>query len=43
MNLFEYFLDENLAIFAGNSKKASLINYSKLAQKYSIFRTMTLL
>ena len=32
-----------MAIFAGNTQKDSLINYSKIAQfKYSIFRTMTL-
>ena len=40
MSLFE---NENLAIFAGNSQKDSLINYSKISQKYSLFRTMTLL
>ena len=40
MSLFE---NENLAIFAGNSQKDSLINCSKIAQKYSLFRTMTLL
>ena len=38
MSLFE---NENLAIFAGNSLKDSLINYSKVAKKYSLFRTMT--
>ena len=38
MSLFE---NENLAIFAGNSQKDSLINYSKVAQKCSLFRTMT--
>ena len=40
MRIFE---NENLDIFAGNSQKDSLINYSKIAQKYSIFRKMTLL
>ena len=40
MSLFE---NENLAIFAVNSQKDSLINYSKIAQKYSLFITMTLL
>ena len=33
MSLFE---NKNLAIFAGNSQKDSLINYSKIAQKYSL-------
>ena len=36
-------IDENLAIFAGNSHSFSLINYSKIAQKYSLVRTVTLL
>ena len=40
MRIFE---NENLAIFAGNSHLLSLINYSKIAQKYSLFRTITLL
>ena len=40
MSLFE---NDNLATFARNSQKVSLINYSKIAQKYSILRTMTLL
>ena len=40
MSLFE---TEIFAISAGNSQKDSLINYSKIAQKYSLFRTMTLL
>ena len=40
VSLFE---NENLAIFAGNSQKDSLINYSKIAKKYSLFRSMTLL
>ena len=31
MSLFESFGDENLAIFAGDSQKDSLINYSKIA------------
>ena len=30
-------------IFAGNTQKDSYINYSKIAQKYSILKTMTLL
>ena len=35
MSFFESFCDENLAIFAGNSQKDSLIKYSKIAaQKY---------
>ena len=38
ISLFE---NENLAIFAGNSQNKTLINYSKIAQKYSLFRTMT--
>ena len=37
MSLFE---NEKLAIFAGNSQKDSLINYSKIDQKYSLIRTM---
>ena len=40
MRIFE---NEDLAIFAGNSQKFSLINFSKIAQKYSLFTTMTLL
>ena len=40
MRIFE---NENLAILAGNSHKFTLINYSKIAQKYSLFRIMTLL
>ena len=40
MRIFE---PGSLAIFAGNTQKYSQINYSKIAQKYSIFRTMTLL
>ena len=33
MSIFEYFLTELLAIFAGNTQKYSLINYSKISQK----------
>ena len=40
--IFEFFEPESLAIFARNTQKYSQINYSKIAQKDSIFITMTL-
>ena len=32
-SIFQYFWDESLAIFAGNTQKYSKNNYSKIAQK----------
>ena len=31
-----------MAIYAGNTQKDSLINYSNIAQKYSILRTINI-